>query len=372
MKLVYIFAVVAGLSSCDSEIKKDSIDSLDSKSTFQINGMKPSKFYNQFIYNTTTVKNKETNEETNYFHYLTFSQSKAELLNGRFADIEIAMYKDGKYAYKYSEWKKDADQSYGNDSYLGVLSRAGIGTWKVKETKLIFDNLGDASGLMVQGNGFFLIDDADDDENKDKERPAISLSFSKDLVSKGLKGSVKVLTMSSIWTSNGKSPVDGWSDSDTGTSGNTDGSTDGTAARDTTTEDTTSVDHSFLKELGDHGFSITFNTDSIISGLSKTIGAASYDVMYMQSGSIVTQADVNSQDGKSFCYFGANSFITKNIPLVGNKSNVYDKSYFGTAHIELRNLDSGLTVICENVGIPVMTTTDLNEIFGKHASLEIQ
>ena len=141
-----------------------------------IEGMAPEDFYKQFV---DTNPADETNSDPSPARSpqairtgINSHYESIDLKNGVYGNVEITLYPDGTFVYKYSEWKK-------TDSGLPTLlfSKTGKEKWTVRGTKLHFEGLGDATGTRSFEIG---------NKMEPKLVPVLIFSFAKDIRLPGL------------------------------------------------------------------------------------------------------------------------------------------------------------------------------------------
>lgn len=129
-------------------------------------------------------------------------------------------------------------------------------------------------------------------------------------------------------------------------------------------------DPAFADLIKSHSVTVTFN-GAAASRLADTVGAPSYQIAYVQSGSLVKQADLVNGNGQKFCSMAAKSFVTANVAYDIKADKVKGRNLFGNAILDASNIGDIVTISCEKIAAESITLKDLQDIFGTLATITV-
>ncbi len=150
----------------------ESTTTINGRSVSQIDGKSPEDFFAQFQYAVTKSKLSGQDEHQIVGAGLYRYQSKIDLGKGKWADVRIALYKDGTVDYEYSEWKQ-----LGPNAAHREIARTGHTKSKIQDNKLIIEGVGEARGAVLV---------ATDNAGKETKTPVLSFLFTEDIHSPGI------------------------------------------------------------------------------------------------------------------------------------------------------------------------------------------
>ncbi len=129
-------------------------------------------------------------------------------------------------------------------------------------------------------------------------------------------------------------------------------------------------DPAFADLIKTHAVTVTFNNDAA-NRLAATVGAPSYQIAYVQSGSLVKQADLINGNGQKFCSMAASTFVTANVAYSFKADKVKGRNFFGNATLDASNIGDIVTISCEKIASDAITLKDLQDIFGSLATITV-
>lgn len=158
-----------------------------STSTVTVNGLSPTDYFNQFIYQ----KKGECGSENGVYYEYASTHFDHILLpekfeNGRdqIAEIALMLMKDGTCVFDYDEWVH-APNEWSESTYSLQRATRRLCTWKIhSEGYLEIEGIGTATALKVN------------------EKPGMMFKLNIDVISKGVAG--QQVTFTKVYSTSGK------------------------------------------------------------------------------------------------------------------------------------------------------------------------